>query len=151
DGANLSGEDTTAPYAIAWNTTTASNGSHTLTAVARDAAGNTATAAAVAVTVSNDTTSPTVNITAAANGAPVSGTLTVRASASANSGAARGPSGLDGANLSVEDTTAPYSIGWNTTTASNGSHTLTAVARDAAGNTATAAAVTVTVSNDTTP
>src|SRR5206468_10187081 len=34
---------------------------------------------------------------------------------------------------------------------SNGSHTLTAVARDAAGNTATSAVVTVTVNNDSTP
>src|SRR5439155_15996357 len=36
---------------------------------------------------------------------------------------------------------------WDTTTASNGSHTLTAVARDAAGNSATSTPVTVTVSN----
>jgi hypothetical protein len=54
---------------------------------------------------------------------------------------------LDGANLGAEDTTAPYSIAWNTTTTTNGTHTLTAVARDAAGNTTTSAPVTVTVSN----
>src|SRR5206468_3573836 len=44
-----------------------------------------------------------------------------------------------------------YSISWDTTAVSNGSHTLTAVARDAAGNTTTSAAVTVTVTNDLTP
>ena len=38
-------------------------------------------------------------------------------------------------------------MSWNTTTATNGSHTLTALARDAAGNTTTSAGVTVTVSN----
>jgi subtilase family serine protease len=54
---------------------------------------------------------------------------------------------VDGANLGAEDTTSPYSVTWNTTTASNGSHTLTAVARDAAGNTTTSVAVTVTVNN----
>jgi len=54
---------------------------------------------------------------------------------------------LDGANLGAEDTSAPYSASWNTTAATNGSHALTAVARDAAGNVTTAAAVTVTVSN----
>ncbi len=41
DGAPFGAEDTTDPYAVAWNTTSAANGSHTLTAVARDAAGNT--------------------------------------------------------------------------------------------------------------
>ena len=41
DGANLGSEDTSAPYAVTWNTATAANGPHTLSAVARDAAGNT--------------------------------------------------------------------------------------------------------------
>ena len=52
------------------------------------------------------------------------------------------------------DTLAPYSISWSTLTASNGSHSLRAIAKDAAGNAATSAAVNVTVSNstsDTTP
>jgi hypothetical protein len=38
-------------------------------------------------------------------------------------------------------------VSWNTATAANGSHTLTAVARDAAGNRTTSAGVTVTVAN----
>jgi hypothetical protein len=38
-------------------------------------------------------------------------------------------------------------VNWNTASASNGTHTLTAVARDAAGNTTTSTAVTVTVNN----
>ena len=54
---------------------------------------------------------------------------------------------LDGANLGAEDTTSPYSVAWNSTTATNGSHTLTAVARDAAGNTTTSAGVSATVNN----
>ena len=149
DGATLGAEDTTAPYAVAWDTTTASNGAHTLTAVARDAAGNTTTSAAVTVTVLNDTTAPTVGITAPANGATVSGTMTVGATASDNVGVVGVQFRLDGATLGAEDTTAPYSIAWDTTTASNGAHTLTAVARDAAGNTTTSAAVTVTVANNT--
>src|SRR3989441_3478656 len=138
-------------YAIAWDTTTASNASHTLTAVARDAAGNTATAATVTVTVFNDTTPPTVSLTAPAGGATVSGTTTISANASDNVGVVGVQFRLDGANLGVEDTTAPYAIAWDTTAASNASHTLTAVARDAAGNTTTATAITITVSNDTTP
>src|SRR5207237_975283 len=58
---------------------------------------------------------------------------------------------LDGANLGVEDTSAPYSVSWNTTTASNGSHTLTAVATDILGVQWTSQPVTVTVSNASPP
>jgi hypothetical protein len=58
---------------------------------------------------------------------------------------------VDGNDIGPEDTVAPYSISWNTLPASNGSHVLTAVARDAAGNTATSAAVQVTVDNAATP
>ena len=54
---------------------------------------------------------------------------------------------LDGVPLGAEDTTAPYSTIWNTTTATNGSHTLTAIARDAAGNTTTSVGRVVTVNN----
>jgi YD repeat-containing protein len=77
----------------------------------------------------------------------VSGTTTVGASASDNVGVAGVQFLLDGANLGAEDTASPYSIAWNTTTVNNGSHTLTAVARDAAGNRTTSAPVTVSVSN----
>jgi uncharacterized protein YraI len=94
-----------------------------------------------------DPTPPTVSLTAPANGATVSNTVSVSANASDNTAVAGVQFLLDGANLQTEDTTAPYSISWNTTTATNGTHTLTARARDAAGNTTTAPAVTVTVSN----
>ena len=54
---------------------------------------------------------------------------------------------LDGANLGAEDTAAPYTVSWNSTTVADGSHTLLARARDAAGNVATSAPITVTVAN----
>jgi hyaluronate lyase len=146
DGANLGAEDTSSPYSITWNTTTAANGSHTLTAVARDAAGNSTTSAGVTVTVDNAV--PTVSVTAPANGAFVKGTtVTVSANASDNIGVVGVQFKLDGADLGAEDTSSPYSITWNTTTASDGGHTLTAVARDAAGNTTTSSSVSVTVDN----
>src|SRR5204863_431507 len=126
DGANLGAEDTATPYSVTWNTTTVANGSHTLTAVARDAAGNTATATSVTVTVNNaDTTLPTVAMSAPANGATVSGnTIAVSATASDNVGVVGVQFKLDGANLGAELTTTPYSTSWNTTTVGNGSHTL---------------------------
>ena len=95
---------------------------------------------------------PTVSITAPANRATVSGTaVTVAATVSDNVGVAGVQFELDGANLGAEDTTAPYSVTWNSTTATNGSHTLTEVARDAAGNMTTSAGVSVTVNNTPQP
>src|SRR6266496_4261605 len=159
DGANLGAEDTAAPYSVSWNTTTSGNGSHTLTAVGRDLLGLQWSSDPVTVTVSNgpppDTTPPTVSITSPSPGSTLSGTINVTASASDNVGVAGVQFRLDGVNFGAEDTSAPYSIAWDTTTANNGSHTLTARARDAAGNTTTSGAITVTVSNgpppDTTP
>src|SRR5205085_9744055 len=82
-----------------------------------------------------------------ASGATVSGTVTVSANASDNVGVTSVQFTLDGVNLGAADTTAPYAMSWDTTTATAGTHTLTAVARDAAGNMTTSATVTVTVSN----
>ena len=95
--------------------------------------------------LSTDGTAPTVAITAPANGATVTGSVAVSANASDNVGVVGVQFKLDGANLGTEDTASPYQIAWNTGTATPGSHTLTAVARDAAGNTTTSAAVNVTV------
>src|SRR5207245_2141964 len=147
DGANLGGEDTSSPYSVSWNTISASDGSHTLTAVARDQFGIPWTSEPVTVTVSNDTTPPTVSITSPASGATVFRTITVTASAFDNVGVVGVQFQLDGLNAGAELTAAPYSVPWNTTSSSNGSHTITAVARDAAGNRTTSAPVTVTVDN----
>jgi hypothetical protein len=148
DGANLGAEDTSSPYSAAWDTRAFSNGSHTLTAIARDAAGNTVTAASVTVTVSNavsDTTPPTVAITSPAGGATVTGTVKVTAAASdAGSGVAAVSFFLDGASLATA-TNSSYTINWNTRKSSKGTHVLTAVARDNAGNTQQSAGITVTV------
>jgi hypothetical protein len=96
-----------------------------------------------------DTTPPTVSITAPANGATVSATVSVTANASDNVAVTSVQFVLDGTNLGSAVTTAPYSVSWNTTSAANGTHTLTAQARDAAGNVGNATAVIVTVSNST--
>jgi len=154
DGVNLGGMDNTAPYSVSWDTTTASSGSHTLIAVARSNQGLTFRSSPVTVTVNPpppDTTPPTVGITSPASGQTVQGTVTVAANASDNVGVAGVRFMLDGANLGPEDRTAPYSVSWNTATAADGQHTLTAVARDAAGNSATSSPVTVTVSNAAPP
>jgi hypothetical protein len=116
----------------------------------RDAAGNQATSPDFAFTTT-DGTAPTVSITSPAGGATVSGTVSIAATASDNVGVAGVQFRVDGSNVGAEDTTAPYTVSWNTTTIGNGSHTLTAVARDAAGNQRTSANVTVNVSNSAPP
>jgi hypothetical protein len=151
----LLGTDTTSPYSASWNTTTATNGSHTLTAKASDAANNQTTSAPVGVTVDNappppDTTPPTVSITSPAAGSSVSGTVTISATASDDVGVTKVDFLVDGVPLST-DTTSPYSASWNTTTATNGSHTLTAKAYDAANNQTISTPIGVTVSNTAAP
>jgi hypothetical protein len=93
-----------------------------------------------------------VSLTAPANGATVSGSaVALTATASDDVGVTGVQFRLDGAPLGAEDTSAPYATTWNTTTATNGTHTLTAVARDAAANTTTSTTVTTTVDNSTPP
>jgi hypothetical protein len=96
-----------------------------------------------------DTTPPRVSLTAPLAGASVAGAVTVTANASDNVRVAGVQFKLDGANLGAEVTAAPYTVPWSAGTAANGAHTLTAVARDAAGNTAVSVAVGVTVANTT--
>jgi hypothetical protein len=97
---------------------------------------------------SGDTTPPTVSVTAPSAGGTVSGTtVTLSANASDNIGVSGVQFKVDGANVSVEDTTSPYSITWDSTTVSNAAHLITAVARDAAGNNTTSSSISVAVSN----
>src|SRR5512137_157556 len=85
---------------------------------------------------SPDTTAPTTSITSPANGATVSGTTNVTASASDNVGVAKVQFFLDG-SLALNDTSSPYTWSWNTASVANGSHSLYTVASDAAGNSGT--------------
>jgi peptidoglycan hydrolase-like protein with peptidoglycan-binding domain len=56
---------------------------------------------------------------------------------------------IDGISLGNALTTAPYSYVWNTTLVSDGLHTITATAADAAGNTTVSGIITITVANQT--
>jgi chitodextrinase len=85
-----------------------------------------------------DTTPPTVSITAPANGAKVSGNITISATASDNIGVTKVEFYIDG-TLRATDTSSPYSTRWNVNkSVPVGAHTIQAKAYDAAGNTATA-------------
>jgi subtilisin family serine protease len=95
-----------------------------------------------------DTTPPTTSITAPTGGATLSGTATISANAADNVGVSR-VEFYSGTTLLGTDTTSPYSFAWNTSAVLNGAYSLTTKAFDAAGNSATSAAVSVTVSNTT--
>ncbi len=152
DGVNLGAEVTTGvadSYSLAWDTTGASNGTHTLTAVARDAASNSTTSSSRTVTVSNavDVTAPGVTVAFPLAGTTLNGTVTVQATASDAGGVVGVQFRLDGANLGVQDTVTPFSTDWNTLSTTNTAHTLSAIATDIAGNTTNAVNVVVVVNN----
>jgi glucose/arabinose dehydrogenase/chitodextrinase len=95
----------------------------------------------------SDLTPPSVSIVSPASGAQVSDIVTVTADAADDVGVAGVQFFVDGVSTGAEDTEAPYGLAWDTRTAPNGAHALTARARDAAGNTALSAAVAVNVAN----
>ncbi|MHB8493569.1 MAG: S8 family serine peptidase [Casimicrobiaceae bacterium] len=143
--------DTTAPYSFSWDSSALAGTNATLTAVAYDAAGNSATSQAVTVTVASattaDTTPPTVSI-ASPTGGTVSGVVSVSVNASDNVGVTKVNLLVNGALL-ASDSTSPYTFSWDSSSLAGSSATLTAVAYDAAGNSATSAAATVTVASST--
>ncbi len=94
-----------------------------------------------------DTTPPTTSVSAPANGATVSGTVTVNATASDNVGVTQMQLLIDGSVVASNTNLTSLSFAWNTTALANGSHTIVSKAFDAAGNVGTSATVTVTVSN----
>lgn len=111
-----------------------------------DAFGNVSSPLAVS-SFTVDTTLPTVSINNLTDGETVSGNVNLTATASDATNIAGVQFLLDGNNLGSEDTQAPYEMVWDTTGVSDGPHTLTAVARDTAGNEAESGAISVIVQN----
>lgn len=97
-----------------------------------------------------DTTPPQVSITNPVSQSTISNTITVKATATDNYGVVGVQFKVDGVNIGVEDTTSPYSILLDSTTLTEGNHSLASVARDNAGNTATAT-VPIIVNNTSRP
>jgi thermitase len=90
-----------------------------------------------------DDVAPSVAIVSPADGSTVSGTVTVRAEATDNTGISRVEFYANGVLIGTSNS-APYSTNWNTRKLS-GQYTLTAVAVDSSSNSATSSSVTVTV------
>jgi hypothetical protein len=94
-----------------------------------------------------DATPPAVAVTAPAGGATVSSTVPLVAAAGDNGGVAAVQFEVDGTPFGSALTAAPYVLDWNSKSVSDGEHTLAAVARDWAGNTARSAEVRVATRN----
>jgi chitodextrinase len=139
------------------NTGLSPSTTYTYAVAAFDAAGNLSaqsSPASATTPAALDTTPPVVSITAPRNGETVRGTVMVTATASDNVAVIGVQFFGDGIPLGPEDVTPPYSIFVDTTRSSNGPHTVTAVARDAAGNLSdpsASAPVIVTVDNTAPP
>jgi glucose/arabinose dehydrogenase/peptidoglycan/xylan/chitin deacetylase (PgdA/CDA1 family) len=94
-----------------------------------------------------DVTAPTISITAPSAGATVLGTALLDATATDAIGVAGVRFFVDGVPVGTEDTESPYSATWDSNSIPNGTHIITAQARDAAGNIGFAQSVSVTVAN----
>jgi hypothetical protein len=93
---------------------------------------------------------PTIQLTAPAEGASLSGVVDVVAEASDETAVLGVCLTVDGEGVGDEVTAPPYSFRWDTSTVTRGPHVVGAIARDADGNGARAT-VNVTVGTDTKP
>ncbi|HEY5942633.1 MAG TPA: Ig-like domain-containing protein [Solirubrobacterales bacterium] len=162
DGATFDTESD-APWNCSFDSTKVSDGGHTLTATAYDAAGNSSTAS-VSITVVNQpasTPKPAPAPEPAATDAapdvswatPIAGSTVTRkisgstceALASDDKGIEKVVMKVDGVTLNTESD-APWNCSFDSTKVSDGGHTLSATAYDTAGNTRTAS-ISVNVSN----
>lgn len=96
-----------------------------------------------------DVTAPTATLTAPAARSVATGSVGVTADVADDTGVTAVRFKVDGNDAAVDapPPSAPAVFDWNSATVPDGSHTLQAVAEDAAGNTGSSAIVTVTVDN----
>ena len=126
------------PWSCRVDTRTLADGTWSFRAVAVDAAGNTATSAAVTNRVVDNTIS-SVSVDA---DELLGGTVTVTADATSTAGVSsvriqRAPQGGTTWTDLCTDTTAPYACTWDTTTVADGAYDLRAVLTDGLGRTTT--------------
>ena len=120
-------------YSCAWATTAVADGMYEVRALATDAAGNETGSTAI-TNRRVDNVAPTVSLTDP--GTPLTGTVTLNATASDGGGIAnvtfqRSPAGAGTwTNICAADTTPPYSCSFNTTAVADAFYDIRAVATD---------------------
>ncbi len=100
----------------------------------------------ITVDVLNDTTAPTVTLTAPVASATLTGNVSLTATAADQSGVASVDFLVDGSVI-ASSTVAPYSASWSSTSVANGAHAVAAQATDVVGNRATTPSVSILVAN----
>ena len=146
-----SSSDTAYGWLGAWDTTDVPNGTYTLTSVATDADGTTATSLGVSVIVDNLPLHTAVLVPS--NGAILSGSALLDASASGTSDVSGVQFVVTGGSLTnqVVGTASPTLYGWiarwDTSTVPSGNYTLRSVATEVGGTMATSTGITVMVAN----
>lgn len=99
-------------------------------------------------TSSRDTSAPRVTITEPATNAVAAGNpILIIARAFDNKAVTGVQFQVDGVDIGSQDTSAPYTVDWDSTSVADGPHIVTAVARDAAGNTTTSDPIEVATLN----
>jgi subtilisin family serine protease len=145
-GTTYLGYDATAPYSKTFNSEQFVNASRVITARAVDWANNT-TIDSVTVTISNDdTTPPTVSVSSPSDGATISGTITITATANDDVGVQKVQFWVDGTYLGY-DSAAAYTRIWDSSSVANGAHTIKVRAVDNANNFSTEVTISVNVNN----
>lgn len=98
-------------------------------------------------------TAPTTSITAPTSGSIITGNTTVTATAEPTdtSTITSVQFKIDGQNVGGVDTSAPYSVDWNSSSVANGSHSLTSTATTSNGLSTTSTVVVFSTSNITPP
>ncbi len=124
--------DSTDPYSLSWDTTTASEGDHTLSATATDDMGGTRTDS-ITVTVDNVDDLPSATLTNPGEGDSVSGTVVVTADASDDGAVTRVEFFVGATSIGVDTVDDGWSVSWDTTQQSDGPYTVMAEATDDMG------------------
>ncbi|HLN60936.1 MAG TPA: Ig-like domain-containing protein, partial [Symbiobacteriaceae bacterium] len=138
---DLAGTDTLAPWAFSWLTAGLPAGSHTLQAIAYDAAGN--QAVSLPVTVRIDREPPSVRLTGLTEGDLLGRDYAVTIEATDDAGIVKAEFYVDG---SVKGTATQEPFAWSLPASiSSGSHTIRVKVTDAAGHTALSDPVAVVV------
>lgn len=147
DGTRVTSGVTTTANGLSFTPSTAlANGSHAVVVSVADAAGNTATESWSFTVTLPDTESPKiVSLVAPAAGSKVKGTIAISAIVTDNVRVTKVEFFVDGEKVNLE-VDPPYDFSIDTTDFKDGTHTIKAIAYDAAGNTV-AREVTVTIEN----
>ena len=149
DGQSVGAAMASAPYLMSWSSSLVVDGNHAIQVVARDAAGNSTTSPAVVVVANS---APAITITAPADLALVTGSVTISASITSNSHVTRVDFARDAGTLVGTSTANPASVVWDTTALAQGTaHTVYATAYAENGTATTSTFRTVVIRDTVAP